>query len=151
MTTKDYIDITRSELIGYYLDMQAQDRLDERAALIEHEMTSLKGMRYDREPVTGSGANGYEDRICAMIAEKDIIATRKRQIGERARMVERALATLRDESRDILMTFVRASAEHGKYASEEMQEKYMYSRSQVYAIYREALADVARAMWGGIG
>lgn len=151
MTTKDYIDITRSELFGYYLDMQAQDRLDERAALIEHEMTSLKGMRYDREPVTGSGANGYEDRLCAMIAEKDIIATRKRQIGERAKMVERVLATLRDESRDILMTFVRASAEHGKYAADDMQEKYMYSRSQVYAIYREALADVARAMWGGIG
>lgn len=151
MTTKDYLDITRSELIGYYLDQQARDRLDERAKLIEHEMTSLKGMRYDREPVTGSGANGYEDRLCAIIAEKEVIAKRKREIGERAKMVERVLSVLREESRDILMTFVRASAEHGKYAADDMQEKYSYSRSQVYAIYREALADVAREMWGGIG
>ena len=122
----------------------ALGNLKDDIATIEAQLSSVKSPTSDTTPVQGGGCPA-EERIIGLIDERD----RKRQAygitRRQVQKVERALACITEQQRDVLDTFYVHRTQHHV---DRLSEKYHIECSRVYQLKDEAIIDFTRARYG---
>lgn len=119
--------------------------IPERIAALEMEFTGIKGNRTDKEPISGTGANHWENFLINNINERErlklLLAVNKKMAG----VIKRGLSALNENERLVLEYFyIRAQQDHIGKLSEELN----IERTDVYRLKDKALRKFVLNMYG---
>lgn len=125
--------------------MASLTNIPQRIAVLEMEFTSIKGNRTDKEPVSGSGANHWENFLINNINERErlkfLLAVNKKM----ADIIKRGLSALNSEELLVLKHFyIRERQDH----IGQISEKLNLERSDVYRLKDKALRKYVLNMYG---
>lgn len=113
--------------------------------LLEQSKVSAKTSAPGGSPISGTGANRYEDRLIKLICLCDELRDRRRNIETNLACIERGMQPLSDYERDLLNGFYVFG---GKNAAERMMSKHHKERSTIYRDKDKALAHFTQALYG---
>lgn len=114
-------------------------------ALLEESKVSVKTSAPGGAPISGTGANRYEDRLIKLICLCDELKQRRRNIEINLACIERGMQPLSDYERDLLNGFYVFG---GKNAAERMMSKHHKERSSIYRDKDKALTHFTQALYG---
>ena len=114
-------------------------------ALLEESKVSVKTSAAGGAPISGSGANRYEDRLVKLICLCDELKQRRRNLEINLACIERGLKPLSDYERDLLCGFYIFAE---KNAAENMMSRHHKERSSIYRDKEKALAHFTQALYG---
>lgn len=122
----------------------ALGNLHDDIATLDAQLENVKSPRSDTTPVQGGGCPA-EERVIALIDERD----RKKQAygitRRQVQKVDRALACLTDQQRDVLELFyIHKPHMH----VEVLCKRYHFERSHVYELKDKSLRDFTIARYG---
>ncbi len=123
----------------------ALENIKDELTLLEESKVSVKVSAPGGAPISGTGANRYEDRLVKLISICDVLRSRRKNIETNLACIERGLETLHDYERDLLNAFYVFG---GKYAAERMMSKHHKERSTVYRDKDRALKHFTQALYG---
>ena len=126
----------KNELENYYHNLKNIDRLKEDIELIVYEMSGVKGIRYDKQPMAYNPELSEEKRseLSEKLEEKELelenaIASIK--------YVEKKLSKLSDEDREICLRIISEGASSEKVAFEKG-----YSRGGMWKRIKRELSKI---------
>lgn len=117
----------------------------EKQAALDLQSGVIRSSFSDREPVSGSGGSGAEDKLISNIVERDRLDGNYQAIEKLVGQITRALAVLDDRERLVLERFyINRSPGYIDRLCEELG----YEQRQVYRIKDVALHHFTVAMYG---
>lgn len=119
--------------------------LGDEIAMLEEAKTSVATGNCNGAPVTGSGANRYEERLVKLIDLCDELRVRKKNIETNLECIKRGFGALNDYEKDLLNCFYVFG---GKGVADKMMSRYHKERSSVYRDKDKALAHFTQALYG---
>ena len=94
-------DLIQNELRSYKGYLKYREELKERIDQIQHELTGLKAIRYDKEPGTFN-MEAYEQRRLGLIDRKDILEGELFRVNMNIDYIERFIDTVQEEDKGIV-------------------------------------------------
>ena len=118
--------------------------IPEEIKAIEIDMQVVKGVSYDKTPVSG-GASGREDRLIDYIDRKGRVQENYKAAELRVRRIERGLNCLTEKERKVLERFF-INREYGHI--DRLCDDLGYEKSAVYKLKDTALKKFTLSMFG---
>ncbi len=119
--------------------------LTDEIAMLEEAKTSVATGNCNGAPITGSGANRYEERLVKLIDLCDELRARKKNIETNLECINRGFTPLSDYEKDLLNCFYVYG---GKGVADKMMSRYHKERSTIYRDKDKALAHFTQALYG---
>lgn len=119
--------------------------LGDELALLEESKVSAKVSAPGGAPISGTGANRYEDRLVKLICLCDELKLRLRNIETNLACIERGLQPLSEYEKDLLNLFYIFG---GRSAADKAMSKHHKERSTVYRDKDKALEHFTQALYG---
>lgn len=119
--------------------------ISDEIALLEESKLSVKTGALSSAPISGTGANRYEDRLVKLICLCDELKQRRKNIEINLACIERGMKPLSEYERDLLNGFYVYG---GKNAAEKMMSRHHKERSTIYRDKDKALAHFTQALYG---
>ena len=142
----DYRKEAASDLRDYPRRKAALKSLREDLAELEAAITSIRSPRIDATPVQG-GSSTREERLVNAIDRRDRKREAMRIALRQVKSIERGLACLTTQQRDVLTVFyIDRPADHIGV----LCERYNVERSQVYRMKDDALRAFTLARYGTV-
>lgn len=141
----DYKIIAKSKLCGYNTLLTAIENLKERIKELDALLVTMGSGYCDNVKVQGGLDNIEENRRLSLLAEKEQLMSILRFRRSDVKRINRALNSLKGESRTILDKFYINRMDN--YLVNLMDE-LGYERRAIYYRHDEALRDFAFAMYG---
>lgn len=113
--------------------------------LLEQSKVSAKTSAPGGSPISGTGANRYEDRLIKLICLCDELRDRRKNIEMNLACIERGMQPLTEYERDLLNGFYVFG---GRNAADRMMSKHHKERSTIYRDKDKALAHFTQALYG---
>lgn len=130
------------EIRKYYLAKEGLLAIDEKILELEDRKTSIKSLDTSSVPNYGGGSR-YEDSLLDIISDLDMLEKNKRYIQESCVCVEKALMSLSDMKRELLLKL------YGERCNiEYLKRHFNYEKSAIYSIANKALEDFGLSLYG---
>ena len=141
-----YRQITRG-ILGEYNTMKNQlIILPERIETENARLTAIRSSSAESTPVSGSGTNSRQERDIAIIAERDRLKLRLKEIKMEVSCIEKALACLDEMER---RTVELIDIQQQKRAIDRLCVEFGYEKTKVYEIHDSALDKFSMLYSGG--
>lgn len=119
--------------------------LTDEIAMLEEAKSSVATGCCNGAPITGSGANRYEERLVKLIDLCDDLKLRRKNIETNLECIERGFTPLTDYEKDLLNCFYVYG---GKGVADKMMSRYHKERSTIYRDKDKALNHFTQALYG---
>lgn len=119
--------------------------LTDEIAMLEDAKTSVATGCCNGAPVTGSGANRYEERLVKLIDLCDDLRLRRKNIETNLECIERGFKLLSEYEKDLLNGFYVYG---GRGVADRMMSRYHKERSTIYRDKDRALNRFTQALYG---
>lgn len=119
--------------------------LTDEIALLEEAKTSVSTGCCNGAPLSGGGANRYEDRLVKLITLCDELKLRRKNIETNLQCIDRGFEPLTTYERDLLNCFYVYG---GKGVADRMMSRYHKERSSIYRDKDKALSHFTEALYG---
>lgn len=130
------------EIRKYYLAKEGLLAIDEKILELEDRKTSIKSLDTSSVPNYGGGSK-HEDSLLDIISDLDMLEKNKRYIQESCTCVEKALMSLSEMKRELLLKL------YGERCNiEYLKRHFNYEKSAIYSIANKALEDFGLSLYG---
>lgn len=126
----------KNELENYYKHLRSVDDLKEQIELILYEMTGVKGVRYDKEP-TSHNPQLSSERKLELIEKKEEKEIELEYTIASIRLIERKLAKLSDEDKQICLRIISEGV-----SAEKVRQEVGYSKSGIWKRIKRELQGI---------
>ena len=117
----------------------------EKQAALDLQSGVIRSSFSDREPVSGSGGSGAEDRLISNIVERERLDGNYHAVKKLVAQIDAALAMLDDQERLVLERFY---INRCPGYVDRLCEELGYERSHIYNIKSAALRHFTTSMYG---
>ena len=130
------------EIRKYYLAKEGLLAIDDKIKVLQSRKSGVKGIDMSAVPNFGGGSR-YEDSLLDIISDLDMLEKNKRYIQESCACVEKALKSLSDMKRELLLKL------YGERCNiEYLKRHFSYEKSAIYSIANKALEDFGLSLYG---
>lgn len=130
------------EIRKYYLAKEGLLAIDDKIKVLQSRKSGVKGIDMSAIPNFGGGSR-YEDSLLDIISDLDMLEKNKRYIQKSCACVEKALMSLSDMKRELLIKL------YGERCSiEYLKRHFSYEKSAIYSIANKALEDFGLSLYG---
>ena len=130
------------EIRKYYLAKEGLLAIDDKIKVLQSRKSGVKGIDMRAIPNFGGGSR-YEDSLLDIISDLDMLEKNKRYIQENCACVEKALMSLSDMKRELLIKL------YGERCNiEYLKRHFNYEKSAIYSIANKALEDFGLSLYG---
>lgn len=130
------------EIRKYYLAKEGLLAIDDKIKVLQSRKSGVKGIDMSAVPNFGGGSR-YEDSLLDIISDLDMLERNKRHIQESCVCVEKALMSLTDMKRELLLKL------YGERCNiEYLKRHFNYEKSAIYSIANKALEDFGLSLYG---
>nr|DAF46583.1 MAG TPA: Protein of unknown function (DUF1492) [Myoviridae sp. ct1ba2] len=130
------------EIRKYYLAKEGLLAIDDKIKVLQSRKSGVKGIDMSAIPNFGGGSR-YEDSLLDIISDLDMLEKNKRHIQESCVCVEKALMSLSDMKRELLLKL------YGERCNiEYLKRHFNYEKSAIYSIANKALEDFGLSLYG---
>lgn len=130
------------EIRKYYLAKEGLLAIDEKIKVLQSRKNGVKGIDMSAIPNYGGGSR-YEDSLLDIISDLDMLEKNKQHIQESCVCVEKALMSLSDMKRELLLKL------YGERCNiEYLKRHFNYEKSAIYSIANKALEDFGLSLYG---
>lgn len=133
------------ELEAHQRKIHSLENIKNKIRTLELRKTDLKGQQYDKEPVTGTGANHYEDGIIDAMVEIERLKRCYRMNKSDVNRVGEALKALDTQEYKIIENFYMSGR---KPNIPKLEKEIKYQKSQIYRIRDKALKKLTYELYG---
>lgn len=123
------------------------ENLKERISILKMQLEAIRAASTDAEPVSGGGTNKREDAMINNLYEQMVRKNDLRVTEAQVKLLEENIAKLLPNERLVLERFYVIGE---KNAVTRLMNDLGYEKSQIYRIKDEALANLARRLYGRI-
>lgn len=130
------------EIRKYYLAKEGLLAIDDKIKVLQSRKSGVKGIDMSAVPNFGGGSR-YEDSLLDIISDLDMLEKNKRHIQESCVCVEKALMSLSEMKRELLLKL------YGERCNiEYLKRHFNYEKSAIYSIANKALEDFGLSLYG---
>lgn len=130
------------EIRKYYLAKEGLLAIDDKIKVLQSRKSGVKGIDMSAIPNYGGGSR-YEDSLLDIISDLDMLEKNKQHIQESCVCVEKALMSLSDMKRELLLKL------YGERCNiEYLKRHFNYEKSAIYSIANKALEDFGLSLYG---
>lgn len=130
------------EIRKYYLAKEGLLAIDDKIKVLQSRKSGVKGIDMSAIPNFGGGSR-YEDSLLDIISDLDMLEKNKRYTQESCACVEKALMSLSDMKRELLLKL------YGERCNiEYLKRHFSYEKSAIYSIANKALEDFGLSLYG---
>lgn len=130
------------EIRKYYLVREGLLAIDDKIKVLQSRKSGVKGIDMSAIPNYGGGSR-YEDSLLDIISDLDMLEKNKKCIQESCACVEKALMSLSDMKRELLIKL------YGERCNiEYLKRHFNYEKSAIYSIANKALEDFGLSLYG---
>lgn len=130
------------EIRKYYLAKEGLLAIDDKIKVLQSRKSGVKGIDMSAVPNFGGGSR-YEDSLLDIISDLDMLEKNKRHIQESCVCVEKALMSLSDMKKELLIKL------YGERCNiEYLKRHFNYEKSAIYSIANKALEDFGLSLYG---
>lgn len=130
------------EIRKYYLAKEGLLAIDDKIKVLQSRKSGVKGIDMSAIPNFGGGSR-YEDSLLDIISDLDMLEKNKRYIQESCACVEKALMSLSEMKRELLIKL------YGERCNiEYLKRHFNYEKSAIYSIANKALEDFGLSLYG---
>lgn len=134
-----------NDLRNYPLLVQSLARISEQRAALDLQSGAVRSSFSDREPVSGSGGSGAEDKLLSLIVKRERLEGNYSAVSKLVQQIEGALNNLDDRQRLVLERFfIHRCPNHVDRLCEELG----FEKTKVYEMKKDALKVFTKAMYG---
>lgn len=142
----NYLHLSLDDLRTHPQRVEALANIRDRMGALKAQYESIKVQAADVTPVQG-GTCQVEDRLINNIVERERLALNYRAIKPMINIVERGLAAISEEQREILLAFAQAGR-NNKGIADRLAIEHNMDRSTVYRLLRIAQHDFTVYCYG---
>lgn len=130
------------EIRKYYLAKEGLLAIEDKIKVLQSRKSGVKGIDMSAIPNFGGGSR-YEDSLLDIISDLDMLEKNKQHIQESCACVEKALMSLSDMKRELLIKL------YGERCNiEYLKRHFNYEKSAIYSIANKALEDFGLSLYG---
>lgn len=144
LTIEDKENLTKRRLMCLNQERNSLVTIPERIRVLEMRIGGLKAAAMDGDPVSG-GESHQEDTWISNIDERSRLETELEANRLEVAQMDREMKHLQQNERLVLQRFYVTQE---RFAGERLAEELGYSKSQIHRIKEEALAHLARRLYG---
>lgn len=133
------------ELESHPRKINSLENIKDKIRTLELRKIDLKGQQYDKEPVTGTGANHYEDSIINAMAEIETLKRSYRMNKADVERIGKALKALDTPEYRIIESFYMSGRRPNIH---RLEKETKYQKSQIYRIRDQALKKLTYELYG---